>query len=70
MTIGEFFGTLQDSITKEWREHLKTDKYSNHMCLNDFYEEMPEKIDALYQSAKRITSIRRNSILRKLEERL
>lgn len=50
MTIGEFFGTLQDSITKEWREHLKTDKYSNHMCLNDFYEEMPEKIDALIEA--------------------
>ena len=50
MTIGEFFGTLQDSITKEWREHLKTDKYSNHMALNDFYEEMPEKIDALIEA--------------------
>lgn len=50
MTIGEFFGTLQDSITKEWREHLKTDKYSNHMCLNDFYEEMPEKVDALIEA--------------------
>lgn len=32
------------------------------------YEGHPEKIDALYESAEKITSIRRNSILRKLEE--
>ncbi|MCI5828523.1 MAG: hypothetical protein MR020_09925 [Lachnospiraceae bacterium] len=32
------------------------------------YEGQPEKIDALYKSAEKITSIRRNSILRKLEE--
>ena len=32
------------------------------------YEGQPEKIDALYESAEKITSIRRNSILRKLEE--
>ena len=34
------------------------------------YEGQPEKIDALYKSAEKITSIRRNSILRKLEEHL
>lgn len=33
------------------------------------YEGQPEKINALYESAEKITSIRRNSILRKLEER-
>ena len=32
------------------------------------YEGQPGKIDALYESAKKITSIRRNSILRKLDE--
>ena len=32
------------------------------------YEGQPEKINALYESAEKITSIRRNSILRKLEE--
>ena len=34
------------------------------------YEGQPEKINALYESAEKITSIRRNSILRKLEEYL
>lgn len=50
MTAGEFFGTLQDSVTKEWREHLKTNKYSAHMALDEFYKEMPEKIDALIEA--------------------
>lgn len=50
MTIEEFFGTLQESITAEWRKHLQTDKYSAHMALDDFYKEMPEKVDALIEA--------------------
>ena len=50
MTAGEFFGTLQDSVTKEWREHLKTNKYSTHEALDEFYKEMPEKIDSLIEA--------------------
>lgn len=50
MTAGEFFGTLQDSVTKEWREHLKTNKYSTHEALDEFYKDMPEKIDALIEA--------------------
>ena len=50
MNIGEFFGTLQESITTEWRKHLQTGKYSDHMALDDFYKEMPEKVDALIEA--------------------
>lgn len=50
MTIGEFFGTLQDAVTAEWRKHLQTGKYSDHMALDDFYKDMPEKIDALIEA--------------------
>lgn len=50
MTIAEFFGTLQESITAEWRKHLQTNKYSAHMALDDFYKEMPEKVDALIEA--------------------
>ena len=39
MTIGEFFGTLQDAVTAEWRKHLQTGKYSDHMALDDFYKD-------------------------------
>ena len=50
MTIEEFFGTLQESITAEWRKHLQTNKYSEHMGLDEFYKEMPEKVDALIEA--------------------
>lgn len=50
MTIEEFFGTLQESITAEWRKHLQTDKYSAHMALDEFYKSMPEKVDALIEA--------------------
>lgn len=48
-TIEEFFGTLQQSVVKSWRNHLKTDKYSNHMALDEFYKEMPELVDTLIE---------------------
>lgn len=50
MTINEFFGTLQQSVTAAWRKHLQTNKYSNHMALDEYYTEMPEKIDALIEA--------------------
>lgn len=49
-TIEEFFGTLQQSVVKSWRNHLKTDKYSNHMALDEFYKEMPELVDTLIEN--------------------
>lgn len=49
MTIEELFGTLQQSIIDEWREHLKTSKYSKHMALDEFYKEMPELVDTLIE---------------------
>lgn len=48
-TIEEFFGTLQQSIVESWRKHLKTSKYSSHMALNDFYEDMPDLVDQLIE---------------------
>jgi hypothetical protein len=50
MTIGELFGTLQESVTAQWRKHLQTNKYSAHMALDEFYKEMPEKVDALIEA--------------------
>lgn len=49
MTIEELFGTLQESTVKTWRDHLKTKKYSAHMALNDFYDEIPELVDTLIE---------------------
>ena len=49
MTIEELFGTLQQSVVSSWRKHLVTDKYSNHMALDEFYKEMPELVDSLIE---------------------
>lgn len=49
MTIEELFGTLQQSVVTTWRKHLKTSKYSNHEALDEFYKEMPEKVDKLIE---------------------
>lgn len=48
-SIEELFGTLQQSIVAEWRKHLKTSKYSKHMALDEFYTEMPDKVDTLIE---------------------
>lgn len=50
MTVEEFFGTLQESITATWRKHLQSDKNSEHEILNTFYEEMPDLVDALIEA--------------------
>lgn len=50
MTINELFGTLQQSVTDTWRKHLQTGKYSKHMALDEYYTEMPEKVDALIEA--------------------
>lgn len=47
--IEEFFGTLQQSTVEAWKEHLKTDKYSSHIALNDFYEDIVELVDTLIE---------------------
>ena len=49
MTIEELFGTLQMSTVATWRKHLRSAKYSKHEALDEFYKEMPEKVDALIE---------------------
>ena len=50
MTIEELFGTLQQSVVGSWRKHLRTAKYAKHEALDEFYKEMPEKVDALIEA--------------------
>lgn len=47
--IEEFFGTLQQATVEAWKEHLKTDKYSKHIALNEFYEDIVELVDTLIE---------------------
>lgn len=50
MTIEELFGTLQMSVVATWRKHLRSAKYGRHMALDEFYKEMPEKVDDLIEA--------------------
>lgn len=50
MTIEELFGTLQMSTVASWRKHLRTAKYAKHEALDEFYKEMPEKVDDLIEA--------------------
>ena len=50
MTIEELFGTLQMSVVSGWRKHLRTAKYAKHEALDEFYKEMPEKVDSLIEA--------------------
>lgn len=48
-TIEEYFGTLLQSVTEMHEAHLKTSKYSSHIALNEFYDEMPKLVDDLVE---------------------
>ena len=48
-TLEELFGTLLQSVTEAHKKHLMTGKYSKHIALNEFYDEMPELVDALIE---------------------
>lgn len=50
MTIEQLFGTLQQSTVASWRKHLRTAKYGKHEALDEFYKEMPEKVDDLIEA--------------------
>jgi hypothetical protein len=47
--ISEFFSYLLDVPATAWRFHLATDSYSEHMALNDFYENVQDDIDSLVE---------------------
>lgn len=47
---GEFFGTLQQSIIVIWRAHLATSSYAEHIALNEYYDGMLDKVDALIEN--------------------
>lgn len=48
-TIEEYFGTLQASMIESWKAHLKTNKYSKHVALNEFYDEIVDLVDTLIE---------------------
>lgn len=49
MTPEEYFGTLQQSFVEIWKNHLQTGKYAAHKALNEYYDEIIEKVDKLIE---------------------
>ena len=50
MTIGEFFGTLMESVQIAWRYHLKATKHSTHVILEEYYDEAQGLIDTIVEN--------------------
>lgn len=50
MTIGEFFGTLMESVQIAWRYHLKATKHSTHVILEEYYDEAQGLIDTIIEN--------------------
>ena len=53
LTIGEFFGTLMESIQITWRYHLNATKHSTHVILEEYYSDAQDMVDTIiecYQS--------------------
>ena len=53
-SVEEYFGTLMQSVVETWGLHLNTNKYSEHIALNDFYDEMIDLVDTLIENYKGI----------------
>lgn len=47
--VHELFGTLQHAVIDTWEEHLNASEHDVHVILDDFYKELPEKVDALIE---------------------
>lgn len=48
--VKDFFSFMIDVPSVAWRFHLSTDSYSEHMALDDFYDEMQELVDSLIEA--------------------
>lgn len=57
ITIGQYFGTLQECVTIAWRYHLKTRKHHIHVTLNEFYEKALDVVDDIIEQYQGICGV-------------
>lgn len=50
LTVGDFLGTLMESIQISWKYHLKATKNSTHVILEEYYSDAQEIIDTIIES--------------------
>ena len=53
--MGEFILTLLHASTNTHILHWQTKSFANHMALGEFYQELPELIDALVEATQGVT---------------
>lgn len=49
MTTGKYFGTLMESVKIAWEYHLKSKKHSEHVILEEYYDDAQDLIDSLIE---------------------
>ena len=54
-SIGTFILTLLHAATNTHILHWQTKSFANHMALGEFYQELPELIDALVEATQGVT---------------
>ncbi len=57
VTVGNFFGTIQECVTIVWRFHLKTRKHHVHVVLNEFYEKALDIVDDIIEQYQGICGV-------------
>lgn len=57
VTVGNFFGTIQECVTIIWRFHLKTRKHHIHVTLNEFYEKALDIVDDIIEQYQGICGV-------------
>ena len=57
ISIGQFFGTIQECVTIAWRFHLKTRKHHIHVTLNEFYEKALDVVDDIIEQYQGICGV-------------
>ena len=57
VTVGNFFGTIQECVTIIWRFHLKTRKHHVHVTLNEFYEKALDIVDDIIEQYQGICGV-------------
>jgi hypothetical protein len=53
--MGEFLLSLLHAATNTHILHLQTKSFSEHMALNTFYQELPDKVDDLIEAIQGLT---------------
>ena len=54
-SMGTFILTLLHAATNTHILHWQTKSFANHMALGEFYQELPELIDALVEATQGVT---------------